>query len=257
MRAPRCRSAGESGYRNNFDCDLDKESSMDARKFTFRILRFKPEVIDPPRFQDYSIQAETDMSVLEGLEKIRLEQDKTLMYRHSCHHSSCGTCACKINGREKLTCMTKIDDLKGDTVRLTPLEGYQVIGDLVVETSRFYEDISRNWSYLKKSENTSSSQLPEGIKQFQQFDNCIECAACMSACPVTHKNTDFLGPAALAAIHNELKKQPQKGPELLNLAGSYRGEHLCTRALNCSRVCPTRVYPARHIADLRRLLKTK
>lgn len=230
---------------------------MTTRRFTFRILRFKPGVIDPPRFQDYSIQIETDMSVLDGFEKIRLEQDKTLMYRHSCHHSSCGTCACKINGREMLACITRIVDLKGDTARFTPLDGYKVIGDLVVDTSRFYEDIPGNWSYLKQSENTASSQLPAGVTQFQQFENCIECAACMSACPVTRTNTDFLGPAVLAAVNNELNKRPQNRPGLSELAGSNRGERLCTRALNCSRVCPTRVYPARHIGDLRRLLKTK
>jgi succinate dehydrogenase / fumarate reductase iron-sulfur subunit len=66
-----------------------------------------------------------------------------------------------------------------------------------------------------------------------------------------------LGPAVLAAANNELKKSPPKAEEFLFLAGSARGEKLCERALNCSRVCPTGVYPARHIADLRRILKKK
>jgi len=41
------------------------------------------------------------------------------------------------------------------------------------------------------------------------------------------------------------------------MAANKNGERLCERALNCSRVCPTGVYPARHIADLRRLLEKK
>ena len=89
---------------------------MSDKTVIFRILRFKPNHIDPPRFQDYPVEIDANMSVLDGLEKIRLEQDNTLMYRHSCHHSSCGTCACIINGKERLTCITKIKDLEGNVI---------------------------------------------------------------------------------------------------------------------------------------------
>ena len=227
---------------------------MCIKKVTFKILRYKPGHIDPPRFQEFTIKADPAASVLDGLEQIRLEQDKTLMYRHSCHHSSCGTCACKINGVEQLTCITKIEDLEGDIVTLAPLEGFKPIGDLVVDMNRFYDDISEDWSYLKKAEEVNSATPPEDIEQFTRFENCIECGACVSACPVSHENFIFIGPAALAALNCELKKTPQAAKDLLAVAGSKRGEHLCERALNCSRVCPTGVYPARHIADLRRLV---
>ena len=196
------------------------------------------------------------MRVLDALEVIRLRQDSTLMYRHSCHHSSCGTCACKINGRERLTCTTKIKEL-GDTITIAPLDGFKVCGDLVVDMSPFYNDISEDWRYLKKSDNSKTTLLPAGVKEYERFENCIECGACISACPVTHKNTGFIGPAVLAALSNELKKSPHKSEGLLKTAGNENGERLCERALNCSRVCPTGVYPARHIADLRKLLAKK
>jgi succinate dehydrogenase / fumarate reductase iron-sulfur subunit len=228
---------------------------MAIKKLAFKILRYKPGRIDPPRFQEFTIEVDPDASVLDGLEKIRLAQDSTLMYRHSCHHSSCGTCACKINGKEKLTCITKIGELGTDTITLTPLEGFKPIGDLVVDVTRLYADLSEDWSYLKKSEEVKGTGRPQGIRQFTRFENCIECGACISACPVTEKNTGFIGPAVLAAVNCELKKAPQKAEGLMALAGSKRGQHLCERVLNCSRVCPTGVYPARHIADLRRLLK--
>jgi succinate dehydrogenase/fumarate reductase-like Fe-S protein len=63
-----------------------------------------------------------------------------------------------------------------------------------------------------------------------------------------------MGPAAMAAINNELTKSPEKRNELLDLAGSDQGERWCERAIACSRVCPTRVAPAKHIADLRKAL---
>jgi succinate dehydrogenase / fumarate reductase iron-sulfur subunit len=123
---------------------------MTIRNITFKIQRYKPRHIDPPQFQEFTLDVDPNTSILAGLEKIRLEQDKTLMYRRSCHHSSCGTCACKINGVERLTCITKIHELEGDTITLIPLEGFKPIGDLVVDMNRFYDDISEDWSYLKK-----------------------------------------------------------------------------------------------------------
>jgi succinate dehydrogenase / fumarate reductase iron-sulfur subunit len=220
-------------------------------------LRYKPNHIDPPQFQDFSLRIEPEMSVLDALEKIRLKQDKTLMYRHSCHHSSCGTCACRINGKERLTCMTKLAGLEGDVITLAPLKGFRTIGDLVVDMTGFFKDYSEKWSYLRRSEALKSSIQPAGIRHFTRFDNCIECGCCISACPVTHSGNPFVGPAVLAAVNSEVKKAPQNASASLALAAGSRGVRRCVRAVNCSRRCPAKVYPARHISDLRRMLGKK
>jgi succinate dehydrogenase / fumarate reductase iron-sulfur subunit len=228
---------------------------MKEKKVTFKILRYKAGVIDPPEFQEFELSVNKTMSILDCLEKIRLEQDPSLMYRHSCHHSSCGTCACKINGKEKLTCITKVFEKAGEKILMEPLDRFKQIGDLVCDMHDFFRDISSDWTYLKAADKLNSSDLPDGIQVYKRLENCIECGACVSACPVVLKNRDFMGPAALAAIHNEMKKSPQKKRDLMSLAGGKRGESCCERALDCSRVCPTAVYPARHIADLRRMLE--
>ncbi len=225
---------------------------MSKQTMTFRIERFKPGVIDPPRFQSFHLQVDASMSVLDALEKIRLTLDETLMYRHSCHHSACGTCALRINGTERLACTTRVLDLESEIVVLEPLLGFERLGDLTVEMSGFYRDIDFEWALLRPSEPT------EGVAHRDdnlplRLEDCIECGCCVSSCPAAHRNVDFMGPAALAALNNEMAKAPTDRREaLLEIAGSSRGERLCERALNCSRVCPTQVYPARHIADLRR-----
>ncbi|UCF91546.1 MAG: succinate dehydrogenase/fumarate reductase iron-sulfur subunit [Desulfobacterales bacterium] len=225
---------------------------MTMQTVTFRIWRFKAAQIDPPQFQDFKLSVEANMSVLEGLEKIRQEQDQTLMYRHSCHHASCGTCACKINGRERLACITPIKDLPARPITLTPLDGFASLGDLVVDMHRFYKNLSADWSYLRESDHPGPSRAPREVKPFMRFENCVECGACVSACPVTPESEKFMGPAALAALHDELEKSPAKAADLLSLAGGSRGVRWCKSALRCSQVCPTAVYPARHIAELRR-----
>ena len=230
---------------------------MSIKEITFRISRFKPGVIDPPEFMAYVISVTETMTVLDCLEKIRLEQEPTLMYRHSCHHSSCGTCACLINGVERLACITNVWDLDDSTVNLEPLRGFERIGDLAVNVQPIFKDIGKDWSYLQPSKSIGETSGSDRGSSFTRFENCIECGSCISACPVSESENRFIGPAAMAALHREILKSPRKEAELLKTAGGKRGERLCQRALACSRVCPTKVYPARHIADLRRKLNKK
>jgi succinate dehydrogenase / fumarate reductase iron-sulfur subunit len=223
---------------------------MDTIKKTFSILRYIPGVFDPPRFQDFELIVTPEMSVLDALEVIRLNQDPTLLYRHSCHHSSCGTCACKINGTEHLLCLTHISELPSETITLEPLNGFPIIGDLAVDMTAFYRYIHEDWNYLKTLEQSGAVSAKTG-DLFHHLEDCIECGCCVSACPVMQKTDAFMGPAALSALDVELVKFPEKADDLLALAGGEHGEHWCDRAIACSRMCPTGVAPARHILQLR------
>ena len=218
----------------------------------FKIWRFKPGVIDPPRFETFQLPAAGQMTVLDCLEMIRLTQDRGLMYRHSCHHSACGTCAVRMNGVERLACVTRVAELDSEIITLEPLNGFPPIADLVVDMTAFYADIDSHWSCLKPSNTPAEAALNPGEKPLR-LEDCIECGCCVSVCPVVADGDAFMGPAALAALSNQLSKTPQERVELLARAGVPRGEPRCRRALDCSRICPTKVYPARHIAELRRL----
>jgi len=228
-----------------------------GQNVTLRVLRYKPGQIEPPRFQDYRVPAEVDsnLTILDCLEEIRLHQDPTLIYRHSCHHSSCGTCACQINGRPRLACTTQLRQLPMDqAITLEPLKHFEIIADIAVNMEGFFKDIDPDWSYLKTGNFDDRRPPPQGIAAWQQLEACIECGCCVSACPEMHAPAGFLGPATLTAISRQCLKFPQERNSLLSLAGEDRGVERCKRVLACSRVCPTRVYPSRHIEDLRRQL---
>ena len=226
------------------------------KKIRLKIRRHRPEDKTPPRFETFTLTIDADISVLEALEMIQGGQDPTLMFRRSCHHSSCGTCGMLINGEERLACVTRISQLRGGTVTLGPLSGFPLLGDLAVDMAPLYKDIGEKWDYLRAAEDLKNKKLPDGIERFERFENCIECGCCISACPVAGEGKPFMGPAALAAVNTELQKTAGKGARiLLEQAGGERGERLCNRTLACSRVCPTAVYPARHILDLRTRLR--
>jgi len=228
---------------------------MKARDIEFRIERFKPDEIDPPAWRRYRLAVDAGMTVLDCLEAIRRDLEPTLMYRHSCHHSSCGTCGCRVNGRERLACISNVHHLDTAVVTLEPLRGFRRIGDLVVDFDDFYRDIAPDWSSLRTSETDRDRPSKPDGPQRSRFEDCIECGCCVSVCPVSRSGDEFMGPAALAAANLERLKSRAREAEILNRVGRDRGEPRCRRHLVCSRVCPTGVYPARHIADLRKTRK--
>ncbi len=226
---------------------------MKSEKVTFRISRFRPGTSNLPNVQTFEVNVTKTMTILDCLEQIRMHQDATLMYRRSCHHASCGTCACRINGTEMLACATRVWDLETHQVTIEPLANFEVIGDLAVDMNSFFNTMPKNRPHVRLFEPTQSVPKDNAADSLERFENCIECGACYSSCPVVRKNAFFLGPAVLAAIHNEYIHTKQK--ETLKLAGGEFGERLCERAINCSRVCPAGVHPARHILDIRQALE--
>lgn len=225
---------------------------MSARKVVIEILRYKPGVIDPAELREYAVEVAAESSVLDCLERVRFEHDSGLMYRHCCHHASCGVCACRINGEERLACVTSISELDGDTIRVEPLDGLTVVADLVVQIEKLYSDLSPEWSGLRVSERSEAKRAASGVVARTRFEDCIECGCCWSACPVAGGDSPFIGPATLAALSRELEKSPERESELTSRALGPGGVGLCERAIDCSRRCPSRVAPARHIAILKR-----
>jgi succinate dehydrogenase / fumarate reductase iron-sulfur subunit len=218
------------------------------------IARYLPGRIDPPRFQAFEVEVSRSATVLEALEKIRLEQDPSLLYRRSCHHSACGTCALKVNGRECLACITRVAQVDRSEIKLEPLDGFERLGDLVVDIAPLFEHFSEQWQLLRPMAEDSNQTGPAPEERRMRFEDCIECAACVSACPVAGPEAVFKGPAALAALERELNKSRSGARRLLRLAAGPDGAEGCQRALKCSRVCPTGVYPAKSIHDLLKLL---
>lgn len=223
---------------------------MNQTTITTRIFRFRPGDRDSGHFDETKIAVDKTTTVLDVLERLH-RTDPSLMYRHSCHHGSCGTCACRINGREALACMTRVLDFDTAVVTVEPLRKLSPVGDLVVDPVDFFREYPSDWQTLRSSERQPGSTAAEEPLGFTRLENCIECGACVSACPVE----DFLGPAVLAGLNRERLNRPQNETRLLELARGDRGVWRCERALECSRVCPAGVYPARHIQELRRKLQ--
>ncbi|MGD0574891.1 MAG: 2Fe-2S iron-sulfur cluster-binding protein [Anaerolineales bacterium] len=201
---------------------------------------------------DFRVEVRGGAYVLEALEEA-WRQDPTLLFRHSCHHGSCGTCGMRINGRERLACLTPIAVIgdPGRPIRLEPLRNLPLIGDLLVDLSPLAQGIeTTNLPLTRMVGDGDGDGTP--VFPFVRFENCIECGLCLSACPIAGHDPRYLGPALLAAAGRIVQEPRASDPgSALAQVDREHGVWRCHAAFDCTEVCPTGVDPAGLILGLR------
>jgi succinate dehydrogenase/fumarate reductase iron-sulfur protein len=245
---------------------------MNMLKVPLQIFRYKTG--QPARYDTFTVEIADTAHVIDAIDTVWARHDSTLTFRRACHHSSCGSCALRINGVEKLPCIARITDVwNGKTpVLLEPLRNFPIVSDLVVEVGYFFERMAAAGmtitceaeGFLPLTVDTFAVadvlpkvvELPENLSRFNRFEKCIECGICMSACPTMATDDKFLGPAALAAIYQARQKtrDPASVKHLLGLADGEHGVWRCHSAFECTESCPQAVDPASKIMALRREL---
>jgi succinate dehydrogenase/fumarate reductase iron-sulfur protein len=212
------------------------------RQLTLRVKRTsQPEHAKSAQsyWQEFNVTIAENAYVLDALEAA-WAQDPSLMFRHSCHHASCGSCGMRIQGRERLACITPaFEAARGAVLRLEPLRNFPVLADLVVDMS----------SLAYKLEGVSAHVLTQVTSGWQQFESCIECGLCISACPITATSEPYLGPATLAAAGRNMNL-----PGVRSQVAGNDGVWRCHSAFECTEVCPAEVEPASAIMNLRKNL---
>ncbi len=228
----------------------------EAWKITLILLRQKGTE-HPPYPQSFEMQVDPDEMVLDAVERVWAFHDRSLMFRHACHHSTCGACGMRVNGVEKLTCITTIRSVThdGGSLKVEPLRNFPVVSDLVVDMSRFYIHMEQAKAVPVEAVNEANLPYEADSTQeagMQRLVDCIECGCCISACPVALTTPTYLGPAVLAALQDNLSQR--FSPELAAFADQADGVWRCHSAYECSAVCPSNVDPAWRIMDLRKRL---
>ncbi len=225
---------------------------MAEQTVTFKIFRYK-QGQERSRFDTFDVTVDENTTLLIALQDIRRDHDPTLMLRHSCHHASCGTCAMLVNGQEKLSCVVNVLELGTSTVVVEPLRNIPLISDLVVDMDDFYARMNpADRPYIRHSEFLPKATTPDGIEQYSRYENCIECGACVSACPIMGTDEDYYGPAALAAAWRVVEEPRGQSPQrALQWVDNEKGCWRCHVAYECTEVCPSDVDPGGKIMALR------
>ena len=244
-------------------------------EYTLRVRRYQPEAMtedgDPegPYWQDFTVDLEESLSVLDGLLHARSDEDGTLAVRCSCRAAICGSCGVKINGQSALACKTQLrhaqheaDRANGEgaarPILVEPMGNMPVIKDLVTDMeTTHWAKIRRVTPWLLPSEEEPEREHvvePESMIDITQTMACIQCGACVSACLAMEADPEFIGPAALAKAYRFVgdPRDVQTRERLWDLAQDPHGIYDCTHCFACIDACPKGVAPMDQIMRLRR-----
>ncbi len=122
--------------------------------------------------------------VLDVLLQAQAQSLPDLAYRYGCRNALCGVCTVNVNGKPKLACRTKVRE--GDTI--SALSTLPVLRDLVVKRDAINRQlrgrIPATGVEPEQAADTSNAQNAG----YLSLNRCIECYACLSACPLHGKN---------------------------------------------------------------------
>lgn len=211
---------------------------------TFRIWRGGPQ---GGAFQDYTTETDTGMVVLDAVHKIQADQANDLAVRWNCKAGKCGSCSAEINGKPRLMCMTRLDQIDTSApVLIEPMKAFPPIKDLVTDVS---------WNYAVKKQikkfKPRPPDAPDGTwrihqddaDRVQEFRKCIECYLCQDVCHVLrehHKHAEFAGPRFFVYTA-ALEMHPLDTEDRLSGLRHEQGIGYCNITTCCRQVCPENI----------------
>ncbi len=219
-----------------------------------RILRYDPERDTKPHEQSFKVESDPMDRVLDLLHKVKYEQDGTLTFRRSCAHGVCGSDAMLINGRNRLACKIRVDQLGGRKITVAPLPGLPVIKDLVVDMDGFFDKFKSVQPFLQANDaapERERRQSPADRARFDDTTKCILCAACTSSCPSFWAQPSYVGPAAIVNAHRFIfDSRDDAAEERLEILADPDGVWRCRTIFNCTDACPRGIHITQAILEV-------
>jgi fumarate reductase iron-sulfur subunit len=98
-----------------------------------------------------------------------------------------------------LACRTLTSNFPDGEIKLLPLPGFELIGDLSVDTGKFMRAMSErveSWIHDQHADNVNYDKLeermdPDVAEEIYELERCVECGACVSACATKRMRPGF------------------------------------------------------------------
>ena len=196
---------------------------------------------------DYNVEVDEGMVVLDVIHRIQAHDANDLAVRWNCKAGKCGSCSCEINGRPRLSCMTRMNEFTPDKpVTVTPVKTFPIIKDLVTDVSWNYEQNKRIKPFKpnpKKKDAKGYVMMQEDVDRTQEFRKCIECYLCQNVCHVLrdHDRKDkFVGPRFMIRLAS-LEMHPLDMEDRVPATRDEYGSGFCNITRCCTDVCPEKI----------------
>jgi len=231
-----------------------------SRSLTFEVFRYNPnEPKAKPRMQSYTLEETEGMTAFVALNRIREEQDGSLMFDFVCRAAICGSCAMLINGKPKLACRTLTKDLPR-RVTLMPLPVFKLVGDLSVDTGTWFRELTvktEGWIHTNQTFDPKACEAPmsndDALKVYEA-ERCIECGCCIGGCATMNIRENFLGAAGLNRIARFMvdPRDERSNHQFFEVVGTEDGVFGCVGLMACEDNCPMELPLQMQLAFVRR-----
>ncbi len=208
---------------------------------TFRVWRGTRE---SGALHDYTTELGEGMVVLDVLHRIQADQAPDMAIRWNCKAGKCGSCSAEVNGKPRLMCMTRMDELDAtQPITVEPMRAFPLIKDLVTDVSWNFEVKKRIKPFKPRPpDNPDGSWLIDSrdTERVQEFRKCIECFLCQDVCHVLrdhHLHDQFIGPRFLVYAA-ALEMHPLDIEDRTDDLKDAHGIGLCNITKCCTKVCP-------------------
>ena len=197
-------------------------------------------------FNNYSVQLEQGMVVLDAIHRVQVEHANDLAVRWNCKAGKCGSCSMEINGKPKLACMTRLSDYADDElISIQPMKTFPIIKDLVTDVSWNYEQNKKILPLkLRKAENNGKPRMyQQDVERIQEFRKCIECYLCQDVCHVLRdqeQKEKFVGPRFMIRLAS-LEMHPLDVEDRIPQIKAEFGSGMCNITRCCTEVCPEHI----------------
>ena len=216
-----------------------------GKDVTFRVFRGEPDENGDASGElvDYTIEMDEGMVVLDVIHEIQAQHAPELSCRWNCKAGKCGSCGMEINGKPKLSCMTRMDTFKDDElITIQPMKTFDVIKDLVTDMNWNYDQNKKipNLKPRPRDADGKYRMAQMDIERIQEFRKCIECFLCQDVCHVLrdHNRKDkFVGPRFMHRVAN-LDMHPLDTADRVPSIKNELGSGMCNITKCCSEVCP-------------------
>jgi succinate dehydrogenase / fumarate reductase iron-sulfur subunit len=193
----------------------------------------------------FDVEVDPGMVVLDVLHRIQAQQANDLAIRWNCKAGKCGSCSMEINGKPKLSCMTRMNVFGADeTITVQPLKTFPVIKDLVTDVSFNYQQNKRIAPFKPRPREADGTHrmYQEDVDRVQEFRKCIECYLCQDVCHVlrdrhAREENRFVGPRFMIRLAS-LEMHPLDTEDRIPEIRKEYGSGLCNITRCCTEVCP-------------------
>ncbi|MDP7328423.1 MAG: succinate dehydrogenase/fumarate reductase iron-sulfur subunit [Candidatus Thalassarchaeaceae archaeon] len=213
---------------------------------TFRVFRGEPDEDGVPTGEmiDYTVGMDEGMVVLDVIHQIQAEHAPDLSCRWNCKAGKCGSCSAEVNGKPRLMCMTRMEDIMEETsentpVIVKPMQAFPLTKDLVTDVQWAY-DLNKTITPLRGPDEMDWKFDQIEADRVQEFRSCIECMLCVNTCHVMREHQlfdEFAGPRFFVRLAN-LEMHPMDEENRLEMIKDDFGIGYCNITRCCTEVCP-------------------